>query len=114
MSQNSVKCVDTCPKASWKCVNCGGNHNAAYKGWLSYKNAITNLIDKQQNISYAQAVCRRAAKEEIANVIINIQQLAKLTAIVIWEINSNEFDYINKMSDRISKIVRETVKNSSD
>lgn len=48
-------------------------------------------MDRKQSISYAQAMFRRAAKEEIeefkVNVIINIQQLLKTTTRVIWEIN---------------------------
>ena len=48
-------------------------------------------MDRKKSISYAQAMFRRAAKEEIeefkANVIINIQQLLKTTTRVIWEIN---------------------------
>ena len=43
---------------------------------------MAKSIDRQQNISYAQAVCWRAAKEEIeafkANVIINVQQWVKI------------------------------------
>ena len=39
-----------------------------------------------QNLSYAQAVCRRAAKEEMevfkTNVIINVQQLTKIVTAV--------------------------------
>ena len=37
---------------------------------------MTESIDRQQNISYAQAMCIKAAKEDIetfkANVIINV------------------------------------------
>ena len=43
-------------------------------------------MDRQQNISYAQAVCRRTAKEEIEvfkTNIINIQQLTKIVTTVL-------------------------------
>ena len=59
----------------WKCTNCNGNHSAAYKGCLSIKAAISKSMDRRQNLSYAQAACRRTAKEEIeafkTSVLIN-------------------------------------------
>ena len=62
----------------------GGNHSAAYKGCPSYKKEISKSLNRIQNISYAQAVCRRAAKEEIdafeENAIINIQKLVTIIA----------------------------------
>ena len=48
-------------------------------------------LDRHKNISNAQAVCRRAPKEEIeafkANVIINLQHLINIMTTVTWKIN---------------------------
>ena len=61
------------PKSIWKCTNYGGNHSAVYKGCSPFKSAISKSMDRKQNLSYVQAMCRRAAKEQIkafkANVI---------------------------------------------
>ena len=101
-------------KANWKCRYCGGNHSAAYKGFHSYKSAISKSLGRHENISYAQAVWRRAAKETIeafkANVVINLQQLIKIIATVIWKINNQEFDFINHLTNRVVEIVREIEK----
>ena len=55
--------------------------------WIeNKKSAISKSMDRQQNISYAQAVCRRTAKEEIEvfkTNIINIQQLTKIVTTVL-------------------------------
>ena len=71
-------------------------------------------MGRQQNISYALSVYSRAAKEEIetfkANVINNTQKLVKIITTVIWKINSNEFDYIDQIANRIAEIVRQTVR----
>ena len=52
-------------------------------------------MDRRQNLSYAQAVCRRTAKEEIealkANIIINVHNLSRIITTVLWEINKNNF-----------------------
>ena len=45
-------CAGNCPKSSWKCTNCGGNHSAAYKGCPSFKTALTESLGKHQNLSY--------------------------------------------------------------
>ena len=64
-------------------------HSASYRGCPLFKSAILKFVDRQQNLSYAQAVCRRTAKEEIesfkSNIIINIHQLAKIITIVLWK-----------------------------
>ena len=62
---NSTNCPGTCPKSIWKCINCGGNHSAAYRGCPSIKAAISKSMDRQQDLSYAQAVCRRTAKRKL-------------------------------------------------
>ena len=58
-------------------------------------------MDRRQNFSYAQAVCRGTAKEEIeafkANVIINIQQLTKIITTILWEINRDNFNTIDQL-----------------
>ena len=79
------KCSNTnspgnCSKSIWKCINCGGNYSAAYRGCSSLKSAISKSMDRRQNLSYAQAVCRRTAKEEIE----------------AFKLNNNEHPSINK------------------
>ena len=90
---NNTNCPGTCPKAIWKCTNCNGNHSAAYRGCPSLKSAISKSMDRRQNLSHAQAVCRRTAREEIkafkANVIINIHHLTRITTTVLREINKD-------------------------
>ena len=114
---NNTNCSGTCPKALWKCTNCNGNHSAAYKGCPSIKAAISKSMDRRQNLSYAQAVCRRTAKEEIeafkTNVLININHLTRIITKVLWEINKDDFNTIEQLGSKISTIVKETVNSSS-
>ena len=56
---------------------------------------MTESLDRYQNISYAQAVYRRAGKEKIE--AFKVQQLVKIITTVIWEINRKEFDFIDQM-----------------
>lgn len=56
---------------------------------------MTESLDRHQNISYSQAVCRRGAKEKIE--AFKVQQLVKIITTVIWEINREEFDFIDQM-----------------
>ena len=88
---NSTNCSRTCPKSIWKCTNCERNHSVAYRGCPSIKLAIAKSMDRKQNLSFAQPVCRRTAKEEIeafkTNIIINIHQLTKIITTVLWEVN---------------------------
>ena len=100
-----------------KCTNCNGNHSAAYRGCPSIKATISKSMDRRQNLSYAQAVCRRTAKEEIeafkANVLININHLTRIITKVLWEINKDDFNTIEQLGSKISTIVKETVNSSS-
>ena len=93
---NNNNCTGTCLKSIWKGINCGGSHSANYTGCLSIKSAISKSMDRRQNLSYAQAVCRGTAKEEIeafkANIIMNIHQLTKIITTVLWEINRDDFN----------------------
>ena len=81
------------------------------------KAAISKSMDRRQNLSYAQAVCRRTAKEEIeafkANVLININHLTRIITKVLWEINKDDFNTIEQLGSKISTIVKETVNSSS-
>ena len=60
---------------------------------------MTKSIHRQQNVSYAQAVGGRAAKEDIetvkTNVFINFQQLVKVITTGI-RIDREEFDFIDQ------------------
>ena len=55
---------------------------------------MTKSIDRQQNISYEQAACRRAAKEDTeefkVNIIIKAQKLVQIITTIIWKINCEE------------------------
>ena len=110
---NNTNCPGTCPKSIWKCINCGGNHSAAYRGCPSIKAAIAKSMDRQQNLSYAQAVCRRTAQEEIdafkANVIMNVQQLIKIITTVLWEVNKDDFNTIDQLGNKVAQIVKQSV-----
>ena len=81
------------------------------------KAAISKSMDRRQNLSYAQAVCRRTAKEEIeafkANVLININHLTRIITKVLWEINKDDFNTIEQLGSKIATIVKETVNSSS-
>ena len=74
-------------------------------------------MDRRQDLSYAQAVCRKTAKEEIeafkANVLININHLARIIAKVLWEVNIDDFNTTDQVGSKIAKIVIETVNSSS-
>ena len=110
---NNTNCPGTCPKSIWKCVNCERNHSAAYRGCPSIQAAIAKSMDRQQNISYAQAVCRRTAQDEIdvfkANVIMNIQQLIKIITTVLWEVNKDDFNTIDQLGSKAAQIVKQSV-----
>ena len=110
---NNSNCSVNCPKLIWKCTNCGGNHSAAYNGCPSLKSAMSKSMDKKQNLSYAQALCRRAAKEEIetfnANVIINVQHLTKIITALLWENNKEDFSSIDQLGYRVAQIVKQSM-----
>ena len=107
------KIVPYLSKALWKCSICHGNHSAANSGCPSVKAAISKSLDCCQNLSYAQAVCRRTAKKEIqafkANVLINIHHLTK----DLWKINKDESNTIDQLGSKIAQIIKQTVKSSS-
>ena len=110
---NHSNCSEIFIKSTWKCTNCGENHSAAYRECLSFKSAISKAMDRQQNLSYAQTVCRRTAKEEMetfkANMIINIHQLTKIVTTVLWEINREEYNTINQLVYKVAQIVKQSV-----
>ena len=114
---NTPNCAGNCPKSSWKCTNCGRKHSTAYKGCPSFKTAQVKSLDKHQNLSYAQAVCRRTAKEEIeafkANIISNVNQLIKIISTQLWEITGDDFSCSDHLAGRLSRIVRQTLNNST-
>ena len=66
-----------------------------------------------QNPSYAQAVCRATAKEEIeafkANIIMNIHQLTKIITSVLCEINRDDFNTIDQLGYKVAQIVKQSV-----
>ena len=110
---NSTNCPGTCPKSIWKCVNCGGKYSTAYRGCSSIKAAISKSMDRQQNLSYAQAVCRRTTQEEIdalkANVIMNVHQLTKIITTVLWEVNKDDFNTIDQLGNKVAQIVKQSM-----
>ena len=70
-------------------------------------------MDRRQNLSYAQAVCRRTAKDEIeafnGNMIINICQLTKIITTVLWEINRDDFNTIDQLGYQVAEIVKQSM-----
>ena len=114
---NTPNYAGNCPKSSWKCTNCGGNHSTAYKGCPSFKTGLAKPLDKHQHLSYAQAVCRRTAKEEIkafkANITANVNQLIKIISTMLWEITGEDFSYRDHLAGRVAGIVREYLNNSA-
>lgn len=60
-------------------------------------------MDKARTIFFAQAVCKRATKEEIdalqETVIIKVQKLVKELQQLYEEINLNECGYIDQMAE---------------
>ena len=75
-------------------------------------------MDRRQNLSYAQAVFRRTAKEEIeafkANVIINVHHLSRVITTVLWEINKDDFDTIDQLGHKVAQIIKQSVNSSKD
>ena len=74
-------------------------------------------MDRRQNLSYAQPVCRRTGKEETeafkTNVLININHLTSIITKVLWEINKDDLNSIDQLGSKIATIVKETVNSSS-
>ena len=75
-------------------------------------------MNRRQNLSYAQAVYRRTAKEEIeafnANVIINVHNLSRIITTVLWEINKDNFDTIDQLGHKVAQIIKQSVNSSKD
>ena len=51
------------------------------------KSAVTKSMDRRENLSYAQAVRKRTAKEAIeafkVNIIINVRNLTRIISTVL-------------------------------
>ena len=75
-------------------------------------------MDRRQNLSYAQPICRRTAKEEIetfkANVIINVHNLSRIITTVLWEINKDDFDTIDQLGHKVAQIIKQSVNSFKD
>ena len=60
---------------------------------------------------------RRTAKKEIqtfkANVLINIHHLTRNITKVLWKINKDESNTIDKLGSKIAQIIKQTVNSSS-
>ena len=50
------KCKGNCPKQQWKCVNCLGNHSAAWEGCKKYKEKLREVTQTINVKSYAEVV----------------------------------------------------------
>ena len=70
-------------------------------------------MDRRENLSYAQAVRKRTAKEAIeafkANIIINVRNLTRIISTDLWEINKNDFDTIDHLGDKVAQIIKQSV-----
>ena len=75
-------------------------------------------MDRGQNFSYTQAVCRRTAKEEIeafkANVLINGHHLSRIITTVLLEINKDDFHTIDQLGYKVAQIKKQSVNSSKD
>ena len=75
-------------------------------------------MNRRQNLSYAQAVCRRTAKEEIeafkANVIVNVHNLSRIITTVLWEINKDDFDTVDQLGHKVAQIIKQSVNSFKD
>ena len=75
-------------------------------------------MDRRQNLSYAQAVCRKTAKEETeefkASVIINVHHLSRILTTILWEINKEDFDTIDQLGHKVAQIIKQSVNSSKD
>ena len=83
----------------------------------SFKTVQANSINKHQNLSYAQAKCRRTTKEEIeafkANIAATVNQFIKIITTVLWEITGEDFGCKDHLGGRVSGIVRQSLNNST-
>ena len=75
-------------------------------------------MGRLQNFSYAQAECKRTAKEEIgafkANVIVNIHHLTRIITTVLWEFNKDDFNTIDQLGYKVAQIIKQSVNSSTD
>ena len=55
---NKTNCEMKCNKRDWKCVNCGGEHSAAYEGCPKYKEILRTKQEENKKLSYADALKR--------------------------------------------------------
>ena len=113
-----MNCSSNCPKGTWKCTNYDGNHSAVHSGCPTLKSAIAKSMDRLQNLSYAQSVCRKTAVEEIeafkANVIINVHHLTRIITTVLWEVNNDDLNTIDQVDYKIVQILKKSVNSSND
>ena len=93
------------------------NHIAPYKGCPSFKTALAKSLYKHQNLSFAQAMSSRTAKEEIeafkANIIVNANQLIKIISTVLWDITGVDFICRDHLAGRVAGIVTQSLNNST-
>ena len=54
--RNKQKCKGNCPKQHWKCVNCLGNHSAAWEGCKKYNERLKEVTQAINVKSYAETV----------------------------------------------------------
>ena len=70
-----------------------------------------------ENFSCTQAVCRRTAKEEIeffkSNVLTNINYQTRIITKILWEINKDGFNTIDRFEYKTITIAKETVNSLS-
>ena len=75
-------------------------------------------MDRRQNLSYAQVVCRKTAKEEIeafkTSVIINVHHLSRILTTILWKINKEDFDTIDQLGHKVAQIIKQSINSSKD
>ena len=86
--RNKQKCKGNCPKQHWKCVNCLGNHSAAWEGCKKYNERLKEVTQAINVKSYAETMNERLKSESsyIKNNFLKINQFIDILTDVVQKI----------------------------
>ena len=111
---NKQKCKGNCPKQHWNCVNCLGNHSAAWEGCKKYKEKLKEVTQAINVTSYAEAVksdmsymIERIKSESsyIKNNFLKINQFIDILTNIIENIDKFAlYKELSRLKDKISTI----------
>ena len=109
---NKQKYKDNCPKQHWKCVNCLGNHSAAWEGCKKYKKKLKEVTQAINVKSYAEAVKNdmsymnerlRSESSYIKSNFLKINQFIDILAKVVENIDKLAiYNEPSHLKDKIS------------